>query len=199
MEITKELIQKAIKERRTIYPINFDPVKKIEDINTIRNILDTAVWAPTHKLTQPWNFKVFHGDGVKTFFSKQQEIYKIITPEDAFSDKKYLKYMDKAEQVSVVIAVWMKRDPEKRVPEIEEIVATGCVIENIYLSLKPHGIVGYLSTGDICYTRQMKEFLEIGEEDKCLGFFQLGYPKESMRLVERKRVPANEKTEWITS
>lgn len=197
MEITSQIIRKAIQERRTIYPLNFDPDKKITDTNLIREILETAVWAPTHKLTQPWNFKVFHGNGVKTFFRKQQEIYKEITPKEKYSDKKYEKYDVKAEQVSVVIAVWMKRDPDKKVPEIEEIVATGCVIENIYLSLKPFGLAGYLSTGDICYTQQMKDFLDIGPEDHCLGFFQLGYPKEDMQLPNRKRIPAEEKTEWI--
>lgn len=198
MEISKEFINKAIAERRTIYPINFDPDKKIKDLGIIEEILEFAVWAPTHKLTQPWNFKVYYGDGVVKFFRKQQEIYKQITPVESFSEKKFMKYMEKAEQVSVVVAVWMKRDPKNRVPEIEEIVATGCVIENIYLSLKPYGIAGYLSTGDICYTPEMRDFLNIGPEDKCLGFFQLGYPKKDMKLAERKRIPANEKTEWIS-
>ena len=197
MEITKEIISQSIKERRTIYPVNFDPDKKITDLNIIKSILGAAVWAPTHKLTQPWNFKVFHGKGVGTFFKKQQEIYKEITPKEKFIEKKYQKYDEKAKQVSVVIAVWMKRDDNDKVPEIEEIVATGCVIENIYLSLKPYGVAGYLSTGDICYTQQIKDFLKIGEKDKCLGFFQLGYPKKGLDLPVRKRIPAEEKTEWI--
>ena len=199
MEITQEIISKVIKERRTIYPINFDPNKKISDINVIKEILDNAIWAPTHKLTQPWNFKVFFGDGVGTFFKKQQEIYKEITPADKFAEKKYQKYDEKAKQVSAVIAVWMKRDGDNKIPEIEEIVATGCVIENIYLCLKPYGLAGYLSTGDICYTQQIKDFLKIGKNDKCLGFFQLGYPKEGLNLPQRKRIPAEEKTEWIST
>ncbi len=199
MEITKSIVNETIKNRRTIYPINFDPDKKIEDVSIIGELLENAVWAPTHKLTQPWHFKVFHGDGVRVFFKKQREIYKQITPKTDFREKKYDKYMEKAKQVSAVIAVWMQRDPMERVPEIEEIVATGCVIENIYLSLKPYGIAGYLSTGDICYTQQMKDFLKIGTKDKCLGFFQLGYPKQDLKLPERKRIPAKDKTEWITS
>jgi nitroreductase len=199
MEITRDVIIKSIKDRRTIYPQHFDADKKITDINLIKELLDTAIWAPTHKLTQPWNFKVFHGDGVKTFFKKQQEIYKEITPADKFTENKFKKYDIKAEQVSAVIAVWMKRDEKERVPEIEEIVATGCVIENIYLSLKPFGLAGYLSTGDICYTQQIKDFLKIGEKDLCLGFFQLGYPSADIKEFNRKRIPAEEKTEWITS
>lgn len=199
MEITKDILSKTIRERRTIYPVNFDSNKKITDVNIIKEILENAIWAPTHKLTQPWNFKVFHGDGVKTFFKKQQEIYKEITPADKFMEKKYQKYDEKAKQVSVVITVWMKRDENEKIPEIEEIVATGCVIENIYLSLKPYGLAGYLSTGDICYTQQIKDFLKIGDKDKCLGFFQLGYPKEDLNLPNRKRIPAEEKTEWIVS
>ncbi len=197
MEITKEIISEIIKDRRTVYPVNFNPDKKITDINVIKDILDIAVWAPTHKHTQPWNFKVFFGKGVDTFFKKQQEIYKEITPPEKYSDRKFLKYEEKAKQVSAIIAVWMKRDLNDKIPEIEEIVATGCVIENIYLSLKPFGLAGYLSTGNICYTQQTKDFLELGEYDKCLGFFQIGYPKDNLLLPERARIPAEDKTEWV--
>jgi len=112
---------------------------------------------------------------------------------------KIQKLVDKISQVSHVVAICMIRDINRKYPEIEEIVATACVIENIYLSLNAFGIAGYLSTGDICYTRQMSDFLGLGSGDKCLGFFQLGYPRNDLKLPLRKRIPATEKTTWISS
>jgi nitroreductase len=178
--------------------VNFDPGRKIENA-VIREILELAVWAPTHGLTQPWTFRVFQGDGVPLFFNKMKEIYCAITPAEHIRDSKLVKFNEKAGQVSHVIAVCMIRDERKKYPVVEEIVATACVIQNIYLCLEPYGLAGYLSTGDVCYTQQVKDFLELGPEDLCLGFFQLGYPKVPINRPERKRISAADKTTWLGS
>lgn len=185
-----------ILNRRSTYPGNF---KKGEIITkeVINEILELATWAPTHKLTQPWSFRVYSGEGKKHFFEKQAEIYKVITPEEKINRQKLQKYKVKAEQVSHVIAVIAEHDSKNRIPEIEEIVATSCALQNIYLSLDEYGIAGYLSTGDICYAPQMAEYLNLKDGDKILGFFQLGIPEEDINRPQRKRVSAKEKTEWV--
>ena len=196
MKDRQAMVSQIIRDRRSTWPVNFDPDKKIDNA-VIADILDIAVWAPSHGLTQPWVFKVFHGQGVSRFFQKQKEIYLNTNPPDLIQEGKLSKYDEKIKQVSHVLAVCMKRDIKRKYPEIEEIVSVGCVIENIYLCLDAYDIAGYLSTGDICYTQQMKEFLHLGPEDHCLGFFQLGYPRTGINRPVRKRIPASEKTEWI--
>ncbi len=196
MSTNHQEIGDFIKERRSTWPKDFDTSKKIED-GIIKEILENAIWAPNHGLNQPWHFKVFHGSGVKKFFDKMKEMYKEITPPEEINEKKLVKYDEKANQVSHIVAVCMQRDPKKRYPEIEDIVATACVVENIYLQLKPCGISGYLSTGDICYTQQLKAFLGLADEDRCIGLFQLGIPVAGLNQPQRKRIPAEEKTEWI--
>ena len=194
--ITKEEVKDLIKDRRSIYPINFDPEKKIDN-EIIKELLELAVWAPNHGHTEPWEFKVFYEKGVLTFFEKLKEIYKETTPSDKFKQTKYDKYTLKASQISHVIAVCMRRGSKENIPEIEEIEAVACVAENIYISMKPFGIAGYLSTGDVCYTKQLKDFLGLGPNDHCVGFFQLGIPRDNLSLPERKRIPASDKTTWI--
>ncbi len=191
-----QTLRQLIRERRSVYPKDFEPRKHISD-ETISTILENAVWAPNHGLNQPWFFRVFAGEGVASFFEKMKEIYLEITPAEQQNDKKLQKYSQKAEQVSHIVAVCMKRDPAKRYPEIEDIIATGCVVQNIYLQLKPFGIAGYLSTGDICYSNQIRKYLELGEEERCIGLFQLGIPGAGLRVPMRNRIPATEKTRWI--
>jgi nitroreductase len=176
--------------------MNFDPERKIED-SLIAEMLETAVWAPSHGLTQPWTFKVFRNEGIREFFTRMRDIYLEITPTDEVKSSKIQKYEDKIGRVSHIIAVCMTRDPKKKYPVIEEIVATSCVIENIYICINAYGIAGYLSTGNICYTQQVKDYLGLGSDDLCLGFFQLGYPKPGINMPVRKRIPAAEKTKWI--
>ena len=170
---------------------------EIIDDKIIEELLENASWAPSHGLVQAWSFKVFAGEGVKTFFKVQQQIYKAITPEDKFFDFKYNQYDEKWKRVSHIIAIIAKRDPYRRFPKQEDLVSVACAVENIYLSMQAYGIGGYLSTGDTCYSDAMRKYLRLDAEDECIGFFILGVPDESFTRPPRTRIPATEKTEWI--
>jgi len=54
-------IDRIINNRRAVYPNQF----QVGDIseNTIKLLLQNANMAPTHKMTQPWFFKVFKNKG----------------------------------------------------------------------------------------------------------------------------------------
>ena len=53
-------VSESIKKRRAIYPSQY----KEEDIseNDIKEILENANYAPSHRLTQPWFFKVYQNE-----------------------------------------------------------------------------------------------------------------------------------------
>ncbi len=193
----KSEIEQWIRDRKSTFPVSFTGEKIDDDI--IKDILETAVWAPTHKETQPWRFVVFKGEGVKLFFEKQSEIYQKITPEEKISQLKIKKYAAKVEQVSHVVVVIAEHDEKDSIPELEEVVATSCVVENIYLQLNANDIGGYLSTGALCYEPLMFEFLKLKPKEKLIGFFQFGVPKKDIPFYERKRISASEKSIWIDS
>jgi nitroreductase len=192
----EKLILASIKKRRSVYPKDFVAGKKIDDA-IIKEIVELALWAPTHKLTQPWFFKVYRNEGVTDFFAKQSEIYQQITPQESITQRKIEKYKLKAEQVSHVIAVIAQHNTKNIIPEIEETVATACALQNIYLALDNYGIAGYLSTGAVCYSDSMRMFLGLKNGDRCLGFFQLGIPMDDLKQYPRKRISIDEKMEWI--
>jgi len=56
-------INEIIRARRSVYPAQFieKPIAK----KVIQNLLENANHAPTHRLTEPWRFKVFIADGKK--------------------------------------------------------------------------------------------------------------------------------------
>ena len=196
MEDQKTLIEQWIRNRKSTFVNGLKEGGDIPD-GVISNLLENAIWAPSHGLVQAWSFKVFAGMGVNAFFGIQQKIYKETTPPEKFREEKFEKYLSKSSRVSHVLAVIMQRDVKKRFPKQEDLVSVACAVQNIYLSMQAYGIAGYLSTGDICYTQQMREFLRLGEEDECLGFFILGLPDENVSRPARKRIPASEKTQWI--
>ncbi len=188
-------INECIRTRRSIYPVQFSSRKVHKEL--IENLIENARWAPTHKLTQPWRFKVYYGNGAAKFGQDHAEMYKSRTAESDFKPVKYRKLKDNGERSSAVIAIIMKRDEKLSVPEEEEIAAVAAAVQNMYLTCNAYALAAYWSSGGCTYTSEMKEYLGLSENDKCLGFFHVGYPDiEWPRKTPRKK--RNEITEWIT-
>jgi nitroreductase len=187
-------VNELIRKRRSVFPQFYTGEKADDDI--IRQMLVNASYAPTHKLTQPWRFMVFKGEGLKKFAEGQAEVYKTVAQRDGtFKEDKYQSLLTKPLLSSHIIAVCMKRDPKHTVPEIEEMGAVFCAIQNMYLTATAYGIGCYLSTGGITYFEEAKPLFDLGAEDRLVGFVHVGVPKEV--LVVGKRKPVEEFTEWI--
>jgi len=188
------IVNETIQNRRSVFQAQYSV--EFVDENIVNQILENANWAPTHKMTEPWRFVVFTGDGLKKLGEFQAELYKRIrTLDGTFKEDKYNDFRIKPLQSSHVIAVGMKRDERKAIAEIEEIGAVYCAIENMYLTASAYGIGSYLSTGGITYFEEAKEFFGLGKDDKLLGFFHLGIPKGPLPAGRRK--PVSEKTQWV--
>lgn len=188
-------INECLRTRRTIFPEQFSDRKVQREL--IEIMLENARWAPTHKYTQPWRFKVFYGDGLKKLGDWHSDTYKEITPESKFNERKFLKLKERPLKASAVIAIVMKRDEKESVPEVEEVAAVAAAVQNMYITCSAYGLAGYWGSGGLTYTQEMKDFLGIGEQDKCLGLFHVGYPdvewpKKTERM-ERRLV-----TDWVT-
>lgn len=188
-------VNDCIRSRRTVVPESFSARKVHREL--IEIMLENARWAPTHRLTQPWRFKVFMEEGLKKFGDWHADTYKSITPPEDFKEHKYKKLKERPLLASAVIAIVMHRDEEHSVPEVEEIAATAAAVENMYITCSAYGLGGYWGSGGLTYTQEMKEFLGIGEEDRCLGLFFVGYP-EGEWPRQKPRTERRIFTEWIT-
>lgn len=186
-------INELIRSRRTIYPEQFSSRKVHRE--QIELILNNAIWAPTHGNTQPWRFKVFVEDGLNSLSGFLGKTYLAITPEEKQSDVKLSKMLKRPLQSSVVIAVCMERQAEEKILEIEEIEAVACAIQNMHLTCTAYGLGGFWSTPKLIYHPLTNEFLGLGEKDKCLGLFYIGYPDIEWPKAHRK--PLEYITEWI--
>jgi nitroreductase len=194
MEYNIEQINTLIRNRRSVFPKQFDSSRKVPD-EIIKEILTNATWAPTHGLTEPWYFVVFSGKGLEKFADYQSQKYKEEAGEK-FKESKYQNLQVNPLLASHVIAICMKRDPLKKIPEVEEIAAVACAVENIYLSVTAYGLGGYWTTGSITYMESGKTFFDLGADDRLLGFFYIGYV--AVPSVPSKRKSIEEKVKWIT-
>ena len=190
-----EEVNELMRSRRSVFPRDYTG-ERVDDA-IVRQMLENANWAPTHKLTEPWRFVVFTGDGLKKLADFQSELYKQVTQaKGSFDEKKFEGLKVKPMECSHMIAVGMKRDEKKSVPEWEEMGAVFCAIENIYLTATVYDIGCYLSTGGITNFEEAKSFFGLGQEDKLVGFIHIGIPKGLPIAGKRKTI--EEKTKWIT-
>ncbi|MEO5563134.1 MAG: nitroreductase [Chitinophagaceae bacterium] len=181
------------RRRRSVFPDQLDAGKKVDD-EIVKEILINATWAPNHGQTEPWHFTVFTGEGLKKLASFQSELYKQEAGTD-FVEGKYKKWQTQPLVASHIIAIGMRRTTTKRIPEIEDIEAVACAVQNIYLSVAAYGLGGYWSTGGIVYSENAKPFFGLGEQDKLLGFFYIGHI--AIPSPGAKRQPIEEKVRWV--
>lgn len=187
-------LDELIHNRRSVFPKDYTGEKVDDEI--VKKIIENARWAPTHKLTEPWRFLVFTGDGIKALAKLQSYIYKKVTEADGtFKEANYEKLRTKPMLSSHIIAVLMHRDEKRSVPEIEESGAVFCAIQNMYLTATAYGVGSYLSTGGITYFKEAKEFFGLKEDDRLIGFFHLGIPAKSYPAGKRKS--PEEVSHWI--
>lgn len=194
MSFTPEYFNALAKTRRSVFPDQFDVTKKIPD-EIINQIVENATWAPNHGQTEPWQFTVFTGKGLEKLSAFQSELYK----QDAgpeFNEGKYMKLQNQPLKASHIISIGMKRTTTKRIPEIEDIEAVACAVQNIYLSVSAYGLGGYWTTGGVTYFENAKEFFGLGEQDKLLGFFYIGYIATPSPAAKRR--PISEKVKWVS-
>lgn len=187
-------INDLIRNRRTIYPEQFSERKVHKE--QVELILNNALWAPTHGNTQPWRFKIFSEGGLEKLSDFLAKTYLELTPTDQQNDMKLAKLINRPLKSSFVIAICMERQKEEKIPELEEIEAVACAVQNMHLTCTAYGIGGFWSTPKLIYNPKMNEFLGIGEKDKCLGLFYLGYPAIEWPKAHRK--PLEYISEWIS-
>ena len=193
MSYNVEEINQLIRNRRSVFPKQFEAGKKIDDA-IVTEILENATWAPNHGHTEPWKFVVFTDDGLQKLASFQAELYKKEAGEN-FKEATYQSLSANPLKASHVIAICMKRDPNKKFPEVEEIAAVSCAVQNMYLTTTAYGLGGYWTTGGVTYKKSAKEFFGLEEDDKLLGFFYLAHVATPSGSGKRK--PLEEKVEWV--
>lgn len=175
-------INDYIQSRRSHFVKEFTGELLSDELVTI--LLHNASWAPSHKLTLPWRFRVFAGQEKIALCEKMEQYYLEKTPAEKFNQAKMDKIRTYRNKISHIISIGFK--PSGLIPEWEELAATAMAVQNIYLSLgdDPHA-AGYWTTGNGTGSELMHQATALEEGARQLGFFFLGYVQEKRFQAER--------------
>lgn len=183
--MNKETLNSIIRNRKSIYPNDYTG-DEIPD-NLIREMLLNANHAPTHRMTQPWFFKVYKNES-------KQKLIDIVSKidESKISKIKLDKFIQKINDSNTVISIFLNRDEKERLPEWEEIAAVSMAVQNMWLTCYVNNIGSYWSTPG--FIHEYGNLIKLDNNQSSLGFFFMGVydHKESPKL----RDDINTKVEW---
>lgn len=166
-----KILKQIIKERKSTFPAEYISEEIPESI--INDILESASYAPNHKKTTPWRFKIFRSEEKNLLGQEMQKLYKDNIPADKFSEKKYLSIAEKTQKADTLISISVNFSGE--VPEWEEIAAVAMAVQNMYLMCTAHQVGCYWASPK--FIKHLKNFLKLEKNQECYGVFFIGSVK----------------------
>ncbi len=185
-------ILEVIRTRRSIPQFTPDPVAR----EIIAELLDAAVWAPNHRLTEPWQFFVLEEESKRRFAEIRRDARRaaLPNPDDPAVAAGLQKVYDDTVKTPVLIVVTASGHDDPELQE-ENYWATFAAVYAFMLGAWSKGIGTYFRTGKaIVESPVLREMLHLPEERRIMGVIYMGYPA---LVPQKRRTPAAEKTVWL--
>ncbi len=176
--------------RRSIKEFLDQPVSR----EKVERLLEAAVRAPNHRMTEPWRFYVLgpqarraygHAVGVR-------KARKVEDPEAAQAVIRKVTESHEALPVMLAVSVALADDPGVRE---EDYAAAFMAIENLCLLAQAEGLGTHIRTGGVMEDPRAREAVGVGASERIVATIELGVPA---RVPDPKpRRPAKDLTTWV--
>ncbi|HWI09650.1 MAG TPA: nitroreductase [Solirubrobacteraceae bacterium] len=160
-------LEEAIRTRRTHKAYAPQPL----DRETLDELFELARWAPNHKLTNPWRFRILGPQALQRL-------------KDAADDAIAAAKLDRAPTLVAVTAT-QSGDP---VMDEEDMLATATAAYVVLLAAHGRGLAGYWRTPGVLRSAAGRAALGVGDDERVLGLLHLGHPRQEPRVPERAPV-----------
>ena len=182
----------AILARTSVRRFRDQPV----DRDVVLRLLESAIRAPNHKLTEPWRFVVLTGRARDQFAEIRagHRLKRFSDPSSSEAQSASQKVLRESRETPVQVVVSMVENPDERTRE-EDYAATMMAIQNLLVAAQALGLGSYLRTGALMRDPSLLALAGIPDDQRVVGIISLGYPAET-ELPRRRRSPA-EVTRWI--
>jgi nitroreductase len=174
----RNAIVEVIRTRRTIF--NFKPGRPSRDM--ILRALEVARWAPNHKQTEPWRFRLLGNETAEAIARLNAELVTAKQGEGAGRNK-----LERWLAVPGWLVVTCVRSADS-VREQEDYAACCCAVQNLMLYLWSEGVGTKWTTGDVTRDPRCFDLLDIDRaREMIVGLIWYGYPDEVPKM-QRKPV-----------
>lgn len=183
-------VKTAILERRTVKRHAPRPVPR----EVLEPLLELVVWAPNHRLTEPWRFVVLGREARRAYGEILGRIRARKVADPHAAGLVLSRSVDDAVATPVTLAFVqpVAEDPEIRE---EDYAAIYMGIQNLLLGATAQGLAGQVKTGPVLEDPGLRSLLGAREEERVVALVHLGEPAA---VPSRKdRAPALERTLWL--
>jgi nitroreductase len=183
-------LHEAIRARRSVRQFTERPIGRDE----IEQLLDAAVQAPNHRLTQPWRFYVL-GPEARRAYAAVLGARKAKKVEDPAAAQAIVdKFVAGAAVMPAQIAVTMTVAENPEIRE-EDYAATMMAVQNILLTARALGLATHLKSGAVMQDPRARSAIAVPEDERIVVLIDLG---EAAEVPESKpRRAASEVTTWL--
>lgn len=190
MPVAESVIQ-AIKSRRTVRTFTGQEVSD----SVLATVLEAAVWAPNHRMTEPWRFYVLSkgGEARKAVADLTFEWTLQNTPNRNQAQVSADAVRKELLDAPALIYVYSLHGDSDEIAE-ENYSATSCAVQNLMLAAHAQGLGVGWSTGKPTRHPRLGHVLGAEHESKIVGCLYIGYPTE---LPESHRLNVSEVTSWL--
>jgi nitroreductase len=182
----------AITGRTSVRRFRPDPVPRA----VIERLLECAVRAPNHKLTEPWRFVVLTGGARDRFadIRASHRLKRFADPSSAEAQAGADKVRRETRETPAYVVIMSALNPDEITRE-EDYAATMMAIANLMVAAQSLGLGTYLKTGGVMRDPALLDLAQVPENFRVVGVVSLGYPAEESE--PRRRQPAAELTRWV--
>jgi nitroreductase len=180
----------AITQRRSIKKFLDRPVAR----DDIEALLDAAVLAPNHHLTQPWRFHVL-GRGARRRYGLalgDRKAKKLTDPEQAASVREKTAAEYEAFPALIAVAMTLHENAETRE---EDYAAVMQAVAYLMLAAVDRGLGTHMRTGAVLEDPAARAGIGALEGERVVALVSVGVPAELPPAKER--VGAAELTRWM--
>jgi nitroreductase len=183
-------ISDALRQRRSIKRFTGRVVTREE----IEQLLDAAVLAPNHRLTEPWRFHVLGPEARYAYGLAlgERKARKIEDPEQARALRERVAQEHRALPAMLVVAMVTNDNPEIR---DEDYAATMMAVEHIALRALELGLGTAIRTGGVMGDAAARAAAGVTEQERIVAVVNVGEPAEVP--PGPKKTSARDLTRWV--
>jgi nitroreductase len=165
----------VVMSRRSVFKFQEKPVL----VHDILPLVDAAVMAPNHHLTQPWRF-ILLGSQTQAHLAEyygEAKAAKAMAADASVHERIKQRAVEKFVAVPAILLVVCQLDRQPVMRE-EDLAATHCAIQNLLLAATDQGLGAQWSTHPMIYNAQV--MAEVGVDttkERCCAMIYMGYPE----------------------
>lgn len=188
-------VEDAIRLRRSVKPEHMSPEPL--DPQLLERCFESANWAPSHGLTEPWRFIIFQGPARLALGEAILSTMQTDGQPLGHDDPRREKIMKKLRTAPACVAIVCAPSDKANIVEHEEIASVAMAVQNLTLAARALGVASFWSSGSKAFHPNVARFLGLEGRERCLGFLYLGRPATD--FPEGRRGAVGPKLRWVNS